>query len=186
MNRKTLLTTLGVIFFGALGSGLWELLKPLLNWSWSGLLTISTLGLTSLRDGIYAEAASGQSIIGIVVAVQALGGLTLVTGAAIIGYISISFRPTLHPIAKGYHLILFICAVALLVATSRSAYVSQLARYSTKLETIAAPHFSEIEFKQLRAQYTQINNRASYLAYIATLRKRIESAGEKVPARDFF
>lgn len=185
MNRKTLLSTLGVILLGALGSGLWELLKPLLNWGWSGLLTISTLGLTSLRDGIYANAAGDKSV-GIAVAVQTLSSLTMLTGAAIIGYIRISFRPPSHPMAKLYYFSLLMGAVAFLVAGSRTAYVSQLASYSTKLEIIAAPHISENELKQLRAKSVQIDNRASYLAYIATLREKIEAAGEKAPTRNFF
>lgn len=185
MNRKALLSTLGVILLGALGSGLWELLKPLLNWGWSGLLTISTLGLTSLRDGIYANASGGRPV-GIVVAVQALSSITMLTGAAIIGYIRFPFRPPSHIIEKIYYLLLLMGGVALLVAASRTAYVAQLASYSTKLETIAAPHISENELKQLRARSVQIDNRASYLAYIATLREKIEAAGEKTPARDFF
>ena len=88
MNKKTTLTMIGVVVLGALGSGLWELVKPLLGWSWSGLLTIATLGLDSLRDGIYADAASSVGRpIGLRLAVQLLAALILVTGVAIIGYI---------------------------------------------------------------------------------------------------
>ena len=185
MNRKTVLSTIGVIFFGALGSGLWELLKPLLHWVWYGLLTISTLGLTSLIDGIYANAAGGKST-SIAFAVQALSGLIMLTGSAIIGYIRVSFRPPSHFIAKLYYFMLLIGAVTFFVMTSRTAYVSQLVNYITKLEIIAAPHISENELKQLKSQSVQIYNRASYLTYIATLREKIEAAGEKVPNREFF
>jgi hypothetical protein len=187
MNKKTLLSTLGVIVLGALGSGLWELIKPLLSWGWSGILTLSTLGMDSLRDEMYVDAATGASkSIGTVMAVQLLGTLIMITGVAIISYIRISFRPNPHPLARAYCLMLFVGAIALCVSVSRTGYVNQLFIYSTKLETIAAPHLSDTQLKQLRAKYVLIDSRAAYLAHVAALRKVIETAGQSAPDREFF
>jgi hypothetical protein len=55
------LALIGAVFVGALGSGVWEaLLRPALSSITSVLLTISTLGLASVRDDIYREAATGN------------------------------------------------------------------------------------------------------------------------------
>lgn len=45
------------LLVGALGSGLWELAKPALVLASSFALDVVTLGLGSLRDGLYEEAA---------------------------------------------------------------------------------------------------------------------------------
>jgi 4-hydroxybenzoate polyprenyltransferase len=57
---KKLLWLLGMILIGALGSGLWEgFLKQSLMWVGTFILDIATLGLNSLRDGMYLDAAKG-------------------------------------------------------------------------------------------------------------------------------
>jgi hypothetical protein len=76
---QNILRTLGVIIFGALGSGLWELSKPLLGSAVNGVLTVATLGMGSLRDGIYT-AASGS---------VASTAILVPKFAAVIGLISI-------------------------------------------------------------------------------------------------
>ena len=60
MKRK-ILAIAGALLIGALGSGLWELIKPLFGWFASVSLDIVTLGLESLRDGLYADAAAQES-----------------------------------------------------------------------------------------------------------------------------
>ena len=57
MGRKTVASILGAIVLGALGSALWDLVKPLLGWAANAVLSVSTLGLDSLRNSIYADAA---------------------------------------------------------------------------------------------------------------------------------
>jgi hypothetical protein len=57
---SAILTVVGALVLGALGSGLWELLfKPLLAWITTLFLNIATLGINSLRDDLYAEIAKG-------------------------------------------------------------------------------------------------------------------------------
>jgi hypothetical protein len=57
---SALVTVLGALIVGALGSGLWELMfKPLLVWISSFFLNVATLGINSLRDDLYIEIAKG-------------------------------------------------------------------------------------------------------------------------------
>lgn len=180
--KKTLLGALGVIILGALGSGLWELIKPLLGWAWSGVLTITTLGLDSLRDGIYADTANAiEKSSGIIV------GAIFLTGAMVISSIRLSFRPTTpYRLPLTSSVVLLIASMSFLVTSVRTNYVTRLAVYTTKLETIAAPHLSEAQLKQFRARAVQVNSRADYLVNIEALRKVIEAAGQKAPSREFF
>lgn len=188
MTKQTLVSVVGVIVLGALGSGLWELIKPLLGWGWSGILTLSTLGLDSLRDGIYADTASvNGKPTGIAWAVQSLSGLIVLTGVMVINSIRLSFRPTtLSRLPTANSLVLLLAASAFVVAGVRTSYVTHLAAYTAKLETIAAPHLSDAQLKQFRAGAVQVNSRADYLINIEALRKVIEAAGQKAPSRDFF
>ena len=60
-NWRWFLAILATIILGALGSGLWDMIfKPTLAWAVGTVLTISTLGLDSLRDEIYADVAMGN------------------------------------------------------------------------------------------------------------------------------
>jgi hypothetical protein len=154
---------------------------------WSGILTLSTLGLDSLRDGIYADTANAiGKPSGITAAVQTLSGLIMLTGALVISSIRLSFRPTsnLHPITNS--LVLLLVATVFLVVGVRTSYVTQLAAYTVKLEIISAPYLSDVQIKQFRARVVQVTNRADYLANVEALRKVIEASGQKAPSRDFF
>jgi hypothetical protein len=54
--------TLGLVFVGALGSGLWDAaLKPVLLRASYGLMTLSSLGIESFRTGTYEWIATGST-----------------------------------------------------------------------------------------------------------------------------
>jgi hypothetical protein len=64
----------GVIVLGALGSGFWEIvLKPALVHASYGLMSLSSLGIESVRTGIYERIATGST------ARAGLWGLALLT-----------------------------------------------------------------------------------------------------------
>lgn len=81
---------------------------------------------------------------------------------------------------------LIICGSAMTVAGSRTVYVTQLAYYFEKLETIAAPHMTEAELKKDRADFALVNDRGAYLKQVESLAATIEAAGIKAPRREFF
>jgi hypothetical protein len=58
--KKAALAIIVTIVLGAIGSGLWELaLRPAALWSGKAILTVVTLGSSTVKDGIYLEAAKG-------------------------------------------------------------------------------------------------------------------------------
>ena len=48
-----------MLLLGALGSGVWEVLRPGFVWFGALMLDLGTLGLKSLVDGMYEEVARG-------------------------------------------------------------------------------------------------------------------------------
>lgn len=187
LNKKMIFSTLGAIILGVLSSGIWELVKPLLGTSWSGLLTVATFGLDSLRDGIYEDAVRVfESPLGLSVAVQTLSGVVLITGVAIISYIRATFQQPATLFARVYYLLLFFGAITMFITASRTTYVNTLARHHTQLETIAAPYLSDLELKKLRSEYVVVNSRRLYLQHIEKLQKVISANGGYPPYQYFF
>jgi len=187
LNKKMIFSTIGAIVLGVLSSGVWELVKPLLGPSWSGLLTVATFGLDSLRDGIYADAAHiFESPLGLGVAVQTLAGVVLITGVAIISYLRATFQQPATLFARFSYLLLFFGAITMFITASRSTYVNRLARHHSQLETMAAPYLSDLELKKLRSEYVQVNNRRLYLQQIDKLQKTIGANGGYPPYQYFF
>jgi hypothetical protein len=81
---KWSLRALGVIFLGALGSGLWETaLRPGLVRLSYGILSLSTLGLESIRSGIYERIASGST------SAASLQTMFLLTMFGVVAYLTV-------------------------------------------------------------------------------------------------
>lgn len=187
LNKRLIFSTLGAIILGVLSSGVYELVKPLLGPSWSGILTVATFGLDSLRDAIYADAAHVfESPLGLGVAVQTIAGVVLITGVAIISYIRATAQLPAPFFARISYLLLFFGAITMFITASRSTYVNRLARHHAQLETMAAPYLADLELKKLRAEYVQVNSRRLYLQHIGKLQKVISDNNGYPPYQFYF
>jgi len=60
IKKKVVLSIAGTIFLGALGSGLWSLAQSPLGKIGNWLLSVATLGISTARDSLYADAAKGN------------------------------------------------------------------------------------------------------------------------------
>lgn len=61
MKKQTLLGILGTLILGALGSGLWELIKPGFSFLGSATLTVVSLGMDSIVNDIYTRVGRGNA-----------------------------------------------------------------------------------------------------------------------------
>lgn len=63
MKKKTIkwiLGIIGIIFLGAIGSGLWQIgIEPVGNWFLDAIFEITTFGLSSFSDAFYRDVAKG-------------------------------------------------------------------------------------------------------------------------------
>lgn len=192
IDKEKAINVAWVILVGALGSGFWELLKPLLNFGWNTVLTLSTLGLSSLRDSIYKEAMlispprfdeSMYYLASILMATTVLASKLVIRRIPIENRrISENQRKSLQRVER----VLFIFTIIFFILAFRAVYVKQLRDYIHTLEVIATPHISDMELKKYKALEIQIKNRADYLKFKNILRQKIQAAGESVPERDFF
>jgi len=186
MSKKTVLGAVAAVLLGALGSGFWELAKPVLGWGWLGLLTVATLGLDSLRDGMYADAARNVGLRATVLTrIQALAGLMLTTAALILLYIRAAF-PHSSARARAILWLLMAGVVTMTVGAARGTYIEGLANYATRLTVIVAPYVSEADLKKYHSELAQVSSRVQYLRVVEELRAVIRRNGPEPPARDFF
>lgn len=78
ISRKNFSAIVGALFLGALGSGLWDMLvKPSGRWIGQAVLTVVSLGSSSVKDAVYREAARGAHEAPSLVFLQLLLAVTL-------------------------------------------------------------------------------------------------------------
>lgn len=59
-TSKAILGVIGALILGGLGNGVWEyILKPVIAWSYTGVLNVATLGILKFKDDLYREIAKG-------------------------------------------------------------------------------------------------------------------------------
>lgn len=183
MNKKAVLSAIGVIVLGAAGSALWDVLRPLLQSLGAQLANISSLGFETLRDDLYARAATtfGRPV-GLGAALAVLMFLTLLVTVAIMQVLALSVGPRGARFARlymvGYLGTAMLCGVQLV----RTSYVMQLAHYYENLEVVAAPLLSELELKQFRSSFSQVRTRGDFLKITDVLASKIRQSGASPPS----
>jgi len=205
--RNKLLAVIGALLVGALGSGLWELLKPLFLWASSASLNIVTLGLDSLRDGLYADAAAQEperisaTLLAILTGVAT--GVMLVVmffpqgsifkkpsapntedpeqlaayHQSLLGHLS-----TLKKIKLSLVIVLAVVLTFQFLMTQRVIYVSRATAHFNRLCLIAAPYMSEGELTRIRSIFSQTSTRDEYVSVIRKLQGLIEQNGARAPS----
>jgi hypothetical protein len=203
--KSKFLTVIGALILGALGSGLWELIKPLFVWASTASLDVVTLGLDSLRDGLYADAASLEAER---VSYSILSAITgIVTGVIVSALMfsklkrrdkenmdlvmvqdPVTRKATFH--AKIARLQLIRTIAISLVALSLSAqvfmaqrtiYISRAAAHFNRLCAIAEPHINQGELALIKSSFAQISTRAEYIDLTKRLSAIISANKAKVP-----
>lgn len=195
MKRKFLAIG-GALLIGALGSGLWELLKPLLGWLASASLDIVTLGLESLRDGLYADAAAQESerVSGMILSLLSgvMGGLLL---AILIPPKSFLPKETEKPedetieassaytdslkaktfLLKRYKFIATVVLAFMLTTHAlimqRTIYVNHVASNFNRMCIIISPYLSQQQDALYHSKFAQIQTRAEYIKLMDEIHK---------------
>lgn len=176
------------IVLGGLGSGLWEYaMKPSFVWLKDGLLFISTLGIDSFRDSLYARVANGfheytsHQTYNLVSGIIAGGILGVATSPRAIKHIwkrssdtsadtkADDTDRTARRIRYVLVYMLFFAAF-FLVQTTRVSYVTNATTHIFRLVAIVAPHLTAPERLTYLSRIAQIQSRKDYIVIESDLR----------------
>ena len=184
MNKQTVLNTAGVIIVGALGSALWDFSKPALAWLWKSAVSISSLGIQSLTDGLYAKAA-GLVIqtFGVSYIVQAVACVVFLVAGALMHAMSIDASAYRRSFARAYMFLFLVGTIVMLLQLLRTTYSMSLARDYVRLEVAIAPHISDLEQRKFRASMSRVTGQAAFEKLIADMSSRAVAAGETLPTK---
>ena len=171
---------------GALGSGVWELIRPLFLWAYIAILNIATLGLDSLKDGVYQGASSDQHFYSILASYHLSVFLACFTAYSVVVYIRIALRPKTNFVLRAIPLTLIFVMTISMVQAVRIIYIMGLASYNEKLEVLVTPYITDSDLKKFRAEYKKIINKKQYLEHVDKLIVVLKTNGEKTPDRPFF
>ncbi|HMH52342.1 MAG TPA: hypothetical protein VK548_19035 [Candidatus Acidoferrum sp.] len=184
MTKNKALTIVGTVLLGALGSGLWEFVRPALTVFWSVALTIVTLGLDALRDDIYRDVARGLEEKSARLLLSSAAGVLL---GLVLGFMT---RAKLRKPDTGDALrrildraapIMLMLAVMFSLMAARQSYITSSIANLLQLEAIAAPFLTDQERLFVRSRFAQITTRAEYVALTDELKRVALRHGQKVP-----
>jgi hypothetical protein len=193
----------GTVILGAIGAGLWDaVFKPAFPKLMDFMLTISTLGLSEVRDGMYVEIARGNYERAGLTTLELITGITcgIIIGAVYRFFIitrkrSIDNidRKTIYKLSviSGRLMIsvmFILCIVAgfLFVNTIRVTYIVRASGQLQQLQDIVAPILSDDERMKLRSSVAQIHSREDYQNIVNQISKIAEKNGLSVPSFNIF
>ena len=174
---KKIVAVVGVILIGALGSGLWDLfLKQEFLYFGSFALNISTFGISSYRDSIYADISQGHADhASMLILSFCYGALLAVCISISIDAYRILYTEISHVDQKARRergrkyfpyliLILYMGVGVLTIMGFKTIFVMDVTSYIDQLENIASPFISE-------------NERLTFISRIARAKSRSEIVG---------
>lgn len=198
LTKKNLVWLAGTLLVGALGSGLWEaILKPSMLWFGTLMLDIATLGLSSLRDGMYLDVAKGTyERAGVMLLAMATGALCgLITVPIRIGRflrkrdedgntkaareLMLRNNWVFATFALAFIMVFF-------VSFFRINYIVRASNYAGQLQRITAPYVSESDRMMLDSELAQVKTRDDYVRLIDKLRKVASRNNVSIPEFDIY
>ncbi len=174
LNRKTVASAVGVIILGALGNALWELLRPGLGGAWDVLLNVTTLGIQSLRDQVYADAAKYGLIVN-------AGGSD---AAALFAALFALMFATLPRRAGFTRIMVPMLLFAFVLATMQSLTHREAAGLAREFDAklgILLPRISPVEAAQFRADFLQVRTQREFTDVINRLDSSLRAQGLPQP-----
>jgi hypothetical protein len=188
---KWILGVLGTIVLGALGSGFWELfMRDFFTWIGRGILSVITLGITSVRDSFYVDVAKGRTDrVGLYLVSYALFLLGVLSGF-IFGKgwrrkrMNAPETISERDVRIVRWSIVFCIAsfvVTMLFRSITVSYVSGAVDHFEQTYTVCAPYLPANERELIRSQFAQIRTKDDYVAVLARLQEVAAKNNLKLP-----
>lgn len=198
---KKLVSIIGAIILGAIGSGLWEsVFKPSLSFSSNFVYNIVTLGLHSLRNQVYVDVAKGyyeRQSFDISADTSFIIGLSLITlwslfkiTEIILYYINPDSVKLEEPsiltkfmrrlpskmfptinLSNAFIFGIVFCMVISGFSLFRNSYINNRIAYYRQLHEVVAPVINEKERLIFNSEFGQIETKEDYDAIIKSLQQ---------------
>ena len=193
ITKKNLIWLAGTLLLGALGSGLWEaVVKPSMVWFGTFMLDIATLGLSSLRDGMYLEVAKGTYERAAVTLLALATGLLcgFMTAPIVVGRIMRKrdedgrpSSPAVRMVQKNWFLVTFALFFAMFFFVSffRISYIVRASSFAEQLLQITAPYVEENDRLMHKSELAQVETREDFIRIVEKLKKIASENNASVP-----
>lgn len=187
--KKKALWLAGTLLVGALGSGLWEAaLKPSLFWVGTFVLDVATLGLTSLRDGLYEDVAKGSYERASVMIMALFFGLLsgAIFGVSMKYLVRKSANISIdEPLTRTRRWLPIAIAIAysmiLMIQCFRIMYIVRASNHLDQMMRIISPYASEEQILLLDSHIARMKTRDEYLTVADELHAMSKSQGITPP-----
>ena len=193
INKKSLGWLFGTLLLGALGSGLWEAaLKPSMLWFGTLMLDLATLGLASLRDGMYLDVAKGTyERAGVSLLSMATGLIAgFLTAPLIAAGVLRNKDADGQPVSRirnilraNWMLVAVPLAFAMIffVNLYRITYIVRASNHADQMLRITAPYVSNEQRLLQHSKLAQVRNRDDYVRLLTELNTIAETNVAAVP-----
>lgn len=201
VTKKNALGLVGAIALAVVGNAVWEMVRPGLAWTTSGVLDVATFGLATLRDSIYQNIAMGfherASASLLAFATGLFGGAFLITGIAAIRRARRVSKNSESDVVDGteedtpkknrsnylwftgfYLLAMFIY---LMLNHARTIYIIRAGAHLTQMISIADPYLPVDQRIMVRADLAAMQNREDYVALEGKLAEIVKENGRPIP-----
>lgn len=193
----------GTLFLGSLPNGIWEsLTKPAIGALFTWSLNITTLGLSTLRDDLYARAAGDPLADTIIfLAIVCMGAIGTVQGIVF----SMSLRlarklrksttedcddgqikqntpkaPNRRVITANAYLGL-VAAIGLVFLANTRIYALRVSSHFHRVETICAPYISAEERTKLRSDFARMKTKSEFVSILSRMEEIAKEQNVKLP-----
>lgn len=202
---RKVLGLVGVLIVGGAGSSLSDLIfKPLILDLSGFFLSVATLGLASVTDGMYADVAhidferTGSALLSAFTGMQIGVAISLFSVVAFISMPRVAkrleqWRAQSLANSSSFRTVLYCWLVAMVltvgfltISNIRVLYTVQAASYIEQLQRIVSPKLTEDQRLEFRSRVAQISKRSDYVAISEDLKHIAEVNKLYVPAFDIF
>jgi hypothetical protein len=186
---KWTLWGLGTILLGALGSGFWDLfLRNAFIAIGHGILTLITLGMSSVRDSFYVEIAKGRTDrVGLYLMTFTFVFLGFLAGK-LARPMTVSDAPGSDMSVAQHRFLRRFTVFLLLLLTSILAFRSLSITYTTgavdhfeQSFAICLPFMSPQERDDVRSRFARIRTKSDYVAVLSMLEQKARQNNLEVP-----
>jgi hypothetical protein len=175
--KNKFLGTLSVIALGLISSALWELLKPAVIGGWDWLLNLTSLGLQSLKDGIFANAARAGALGNQVHSVSTIvASIVALCAFCIVWVIETRDQAKAHWTGRRIAIALAVFSIALLAIGIRAQQATYIARNFETMLILAAPTLTDEALEQLRVEFIQVRSESDYNRLVESLLPALRKA----------